>query len=185
MKCLAIFAAAGVLAATPAIASPEKAELVTLPTPPAGKAQMVFFRKGGMVGAAISCAVSEAGSKVSSLPPARFFVVVTEPGRHTYTVSSEAKDELFVDLKAGETQYAKCSVAMGIMAGRPKLEVATAAEFTSKMWKSVTADRMTANVLTDEQIQTALAAQAAANAAAAPAPAAAAPLETAATPAAR
>lgn len=172
MKFLASLAVAGMLAATPALASPDKAELVTLPAPPAGKAQMVFFRKGGFAGSAISCAVSEAGTKISSLPPARFFVVVTEPGKHTYTVSSEAKDELYMDLKAGETQYAKCNIAMGFMAGRPKLEVAQPAEFTSKMWKSVDKDRMSANVLTDEQIKAALDAQAAASAAPAAPPAA-------------
>jgi hypothetical protein len=160
MKALAALALAVSLCASPALASPEKAELITLPNPPAGKAQMVFFRAGGFAGSAISCAVSEAGEKISSLPPARFFVAVVEPGRHTFRVSSEAKDEIFVDLKPGQTQYAKCSIAMGIMAGRPKLEIAEEAQFTSKPWKSVTPDRMAANVLTDEQIKAALAVQA-------------------------
>jgi len=183
VKYFATLALIGSLIASPALASPEKAELITLPNPPAGKAQMVFFRAGGIGGSAISCAVSENEQKISSLPPARFFVAVFEPGRHTFKVSSEAKDEIYMDLKPGQTQYAKCSIAMGFLAGRPKLEVAQEAEFTSKPWKSVKPDRMAANVLTDEQIKAALAAQASAPSTPAPAPAEAPAAAPATTPA--
>ena len=160
MKALVTLVAASILASTPSLANTETAERITLPNPPAGKAQMVFFRKGGIQGSMISCAVHEDNAKISSLPPARFFAAVVEPGDHTFTVSSEAKDQLFVTLKPGETQYAECNIAMGFLAGRPKLKMAMENEFRSKMWKSVTPDRMSPNVLTDDQIKAALAAQA-------------------------
>jgi len=147
--------------AVPALASPDQPEPVVVPAPPPGKAQIVFFRDGGYAGSAISCAVSEKGVKLSSLPPRRFFILVADPGKHTYSVSSEAKDEIFFDLKPGQTNFVKCHVEMGFFAGHPKLDVAEELQFTSKTWKSVEKSRMGPNVLTDEQIKLALAAQAA------------------------
>jgi hypothetical protein len=155
--------------AVPAMASPETPEQVVVPAPPPGKAQIVFFRDGGYAGSAISCAVSENKVKLSSLPPRRFFILVADPGKHTYSVSSEAKDEIFFDLKPGQTNYVKCHVAMGFLAGRPKLEAVEALMFTSKTWKSVEKDRIGPNVLTDEQIKAANAQQAAATPAPVPA----------------
>jgi hypothetical protein len=150
-----------VITAAPALASPDQPEPVTVPTPPPGKAQIVFFRDGGYAGSAISCAVSENGTKLSSLPPRRFFILVADPGKHTYSVSSEAKDEIFFDLKPGQTTFVKCHVEMGFFAGHPKLDVAEELQFTTKTWKSVEKSRMGPNVLTDEQIKLALATQAA------------------------
>jgi len=142
-----------------ALASDDVKEHVRVPAPPEGKAEVVFFRPGGLGGSAISCAVSENKTKISSLPPARFFILVAEPGEHVYTAASESKDEVFFDLKPGQIAYVKCSVAMGILVGRPKLEAAQDLEFTSKTWKSVTEDRISDAVLTDAEIATALAAQ--------------------------
>lgn len=102
---------------------------VAIPAPPAGKGQIVFFRTGTLMGAAMGCAVNENGQKISSLGSGRYFVLVTEPGRHEYTVKSEAKDVLALEVEADETQYAMCRIKMGIMAGRPDLRPATRDEF--------------------------------------------------------
>lgn len=88
---------------------------------PEGKGKIVFFRKGGLMGAAISCAVHEKGAKLTSLPPGRFAVIYAEPGIHEYSVKSEATDMLRLEIEPGETYYSKCNVTMGIMAGRPNL----------------------------------------------------------------
>lgn len=141
-------------------ASPEVPEQVTVPVPPLGKAQVVFFRQGGYGGSAISCAVSEKGVKISSLPPRRFFIIQPEPGRHTYSVSSEAKDEIFLDLKPGDTVFVQCHIEIGFFAGHPKLDVAPDMEFTTKTWKSVEKSRQGPGVLTDEQLKAAAAEQA-------------------------
>ena len=108
-----------------------------VPPPPAGKGEVVFFRSGTIVGAAISCAVHENGTKLTSLPPGHYAVVVADPGKHAFTVQSEAKDTLNVDVEAGEIQYASCHVKMGIMAGRPVLNPATEAEFKGHKYKLV------------------------------------------------
>jgi len=102
---------------------------VELPKPPAGKGQIVFFRTGTIVGAAMGCSVNEKGQKISSLGAGRYFILVTEPGRHEYMVHSEAKDILALNVEPDETQFAMCKIKMGIMAGRPDLSPSTEADF--------------------------------------------------------
>lgn len=120
----------------------EKAPVV-IPPPPAGKGQIVFYRTGTIMGAAMGCSVNENGQKISSLGAGRYFILVTEPGRHEYTVKSEAKDVLALQVEADETQYAMCKIKMGIMAGRPDLRPSTEADFVkSSTDKIVDADDM-------------------------------------------
>jgi hypothetical protein len=110
----------------------EKQSLI--PLPPPGKGQVVFFRPGAW-GGAISCAVSLNGARLSSLRPERFFIHQAEPGPRTYSVESEAKDELTLEVEPGETQYVRCRVTMGVMVGRPNLSPATAEEFAKAAGK--------------------------------------------------
>lgn len=120
----------------PATAQAPAALPAGLSAPMPGKGQIVFFRKGGFVGSAISCAVHENGTKVSSLPPGRFFVLQTDPGVHSYSVKSEATDTLRLEVEDGETYFAKCAITMGIMAGRPNLsptDAATYAQLSAKL----------------------------------------------------
>ncbi len=118
-----------VAAAVPANAGQRDAPApITIPAPPAGKGQIVFFRPGGM-GMALGCSVNEKGQKVSSLGAGRYFIMVAEPGRHEFTVKSEAKDVLALEVEADETQYASCKIKMGIVVGRPDIRPATEEEF--------------------------------------------------------
>jgi len=155
--CVSLF-----LAATPAFASFDKPESVTVPPPPPGKAEVVFFRAGGFAGSAISCAVREGDTKISSLPPGRFFIMVAEPGKHTYASTSSSSDGVYLTLNAGEIHYVRCSIHTGFWAGKGSLDVAKDEEFTSKLWKSVDPSRISPSVLTDEQIKAANSPQASA-----------------------
>lgn len=130
----AVLAVSLTAAARPAQAAAEPAAPIVISAPPEGKGQIVFFRRGG-IGPLISCAVSENGARVSRLPPGKYFVQVATPGPHTYTVSSEAKDTLNVEVEAGETQFAKCNIRMGILAGRPNLSPSTKEEFDQSAGK--------------------------------------------------
>lgn len=112
----------GVMAGKPA-----RTNDIQLPKPPADKAQVVWYRTGGAD--LISCAVKENGQKISSLGPNRYFIMLAEPGRHEYVVSSEASDKLVLDLKAGESQFASCHIGMGIFVGRPKIDVSSEYKF--------------------------------------------------------
>ena len=117
----------------------------TIPAPPPGKGQIVFYRPGGM-GFALGCSVNEQGQKISSLGAGRYFILVTSPGRHEYTVKSEAKDTLALEVEADETQYAKCRIKMGIMVGRPDLAPGTEAEKGSTVTLIVSSGNATAEL---------------------------------------
>ncbi|KQN25756.1 hypothetical protein ASE86_05995 [Sphingomonas sp. Leaf33] len=127
----------------PAVAADAKATTpIAIPAPPAGMGQIVFFRPGGM-GMAMGCSVNENGKKVSSLGSGKYFIMVAPPGRHEFSVKSEAKDTLALEVEADETQYAACKIKMGIMAGRPDIRPATEAEFRKHAkLKMVDADDM-------------------------------------------
>ena len=117
-------------------------DAIVIPTPPAGMGQIVFFRPGG-TGFAIGCSVNENGQKISSLGAGRFFIMTATPGRHEYTVKSEAKDTLALNVEDGETQYATCRIKMGIMVGRPDISPSSRDDFLkTKKLKLVDADDM-------------------------------------------
>lgn len=133
MKKLSFSIAAAALLAGGMLTAPasagDKKEPVVIPKPPAGKGQIVFYRTGTIMGAAMGCSVNEKGQKISSLGAGKYFILVTEPGRHEYMVKSEAKDFLALQVEADETQYAMCKIKMGIMAGRPDLQPSNEADF--------------------------------------------------------
>ena len=145
MKVKAVLAFVVAASAAPAFAAPKKVEVVNtvaIPAPPAGKGQIVFFRPGGM-GFAVGCSVNENGQKISSLGAGKYFIMVADPGRHEYSVQSEAKDVLALEVEPDETQFASCKIKMGIMVGRPDIKPATEAEFRAqKNPKMVDADDM-------------------------------------------
>ena len=147
------------LANAPAFASVDKPESITVPSPTAGKAEIVFFRANGFVGSAISCAVREGNTKISSLPPGRFFIMVADPGKHTYSSTSSSDNGINLTLNEGEIRYVRCTILPGFWAGKGSLDVAKDEDFTTKLWKSVDPTRISANVLTDEQIRADNAAQ--------------------------
>lgn len=121
--------AAALTVAAPALAdSTPPGSAIRIPAPPQGKGQIVFFRPSGM-GMVIGCTVKEGETKVSSLGNGKYVIVVTEPGKHDYTVRSEAKDVLTLLVEPDETQFVRCRLKMGIMAGRPDIAPAAAEDF--------------------------------------------------------
>lgn len=130
-------------APTTAFAAKEEVlNTIQLPKPPEGKAQVVWFRKGG-IGPIIGCSVKENEQKISSLGAGRYFIMVTEPGAHSYKVASEATDTLVLELKPNETKFASCKIKMGIFVGRPDIDLSTEQEFRkAKSFKMVDADDM-------------------------------------------
>jgi hypothetical protein len=119
--------------ATPETAEAAKAERVApeIPAPPAGMGQVVFYRPSGM-GGLVSCRVSEGTAVVNRLPPGKYFIQQTTPGVHEYSVHSEAKDVLRVNVEEGETAYARCNISMGFMVGRPNLSTQDRADFDKR-----------------------------------------------------
>ena len=134
---LAAFVAGSTGMTNDASASGAALDTQIAPPPPAGKGELVFFRSAASTGWAISCAVHEGGTTLTSLPPGHYAVVVAEPGKHVYAVQSEAKDTLNVDVEAGEIQYASCVVKQSLLIGRPALVPSTEADFFSRKYKLV------------------------------------------------
>ena len=137
----AIFAAAAPLALTgaaPAALAQAKAAgegELTIPAPPPGKGQVLFYRTGGLSGAALGCAVFDVGAedKLSSLDAGKYFVLVSDPGPRSFTVKSlETKDALTLEIEEGETQFVRCKIKTGFMSGRADIGPSTETEFRTK-----------------------------------------------------
>ncbi len=106
-----------------------------VPAPPAGKGQIVFFRPGTIMGAAMRCTIRENGKMVGRLMRGKYIVAVTEPGKHAYTTKTEATDTLNVNVEPDETQYVSCKIGAGFAAGRSNLAPSNKADFDSKAAK--------------------------------------------------
>ena len=129
----ATFAAGAQDAAAPQAAEATAQVASTLPAgispPPEGKGQIVFFREKKFAGSAIRYKVREGDTELGKLSSGSYFVLPVEPGTHQYTVHSEAKDILTLEVEAGETYYVVGSITMGFLAGRPNLSPSDQATF--------------------------------------------------------
>lgn len=149
---LAVAAAAPVAMVASAPAALAQAEgAFKIPTPPEGKGQVIFYRTGGISGAALGCAVFDSGAadKLSSLGAGKYFVLVSDPGPRSFTVKSlETKDALTLEIEEGETQFVRCKIKSGFMSGRADIAPSNESEFRGKYKtaKLVDADDMAAEV---------------------------------------
>ena len=124
-------------AATPAKPAPSVAESLPagLTPPPEGKGQVVFFRPSNFVGMAVSFSVHEGDKGVAKLGNGSYAVVVADPGQHAYSIQFEAKDELNMEVEAGETYFVRQTIGMGVVAARPHLTPSDAGEFAKQKLK--------------------------------------------------
>lgn len=127
---------AAALTATTVLAAPpvdkgrkERSTAIVIPSPPAGKGQIVFFRRPTWAGSGIGCSVHENGQKVSSLGNGRYFIAVEAPGRHEFSAQAETKDTVAVEVEPDETQFISCNMRAGIITYRPNLAPSNEAEF--------------------------------------------------------
>ncbi len=102
---------------------------------PADKGQIIFYRPGG-AGTLIGCLVREGEGadekRLSKLTGNRYFIHLATPGVHKYWVKSESTDRLTMEVEPGETYFVKCTIAMGIIVGRPNLSPSDLAEFQKR-----------------------------------------------------
>lgn len=102
---------------------------------PADKGQIIFYRPGG-AGGLIGCLVREGEGadekRLSKLTGNRYFIHLATPGVHKYWVKSESTDRLTMEVEPGETYFVKCTIAMGIIVGRPNLSPSDLAEFQKR-----------------------------------------------------
>lgn len=103
--------------------------------PEAGKALVVFFRASRFAGAAINFKVRENETELGKLKSGSYILAQVTPGKHVYTVHSEAKDVTNMEVEEGETYFVAGTITMGFMAGRPNLSPSDAAKFQTEMKK--------------------------------------------------
>ena len=119
-----LFAAAWVVAGTAALAQDG-------PTPGAAgnTGTVVFFREKKFAGAAVKYIVREGNVELGKLSSGTYFTIHATPGTHQYTVHSEAKDVLTLEVDPGDTYYVLGSITVGAFAGHPNLSPSDAATF--------------------------------------------------------
>jgi hypothetical protein len=127
-------------AAAPAAAAPDAG----IAAPTGDFANVVFFRESKFMGSMVSFKVREGEQELGKLSSGTYFVAQVPVGAHAYTVHSEAKDVLNLEVERGETYYVQGSISMGVMVGRPNLapsDAATFAAMKSKLKDSSAADK--------------------------------------------
>ena len=96
---------------------------------------VVFFRESKFVGAMVSFKVREGEQELGKLSSGTYFIAQVPAGAHAFTVHSEAKDVLNLEVERGQTYYVQGSISMGVMVGRPNLAPSDAATFASMKHK--------------------------------------------------
>lgn len=111
----------------------------TIGEAPAGKAQIVFWRPGSLMGMALGCTVREGEGadevEVARLGAGKYWVHTADPGKHVYYTTGEATDRLNMELEDGETYFVRCSIGMGIMSGRAQVSPSDRATFSGRAKK--------------------------------------------------
>jgi len=107
----------------------------SIPPPPDGKGQVVFFRPSGFTGMAVWFNVRENGVALGKLSNGAYFVDVTDPGPHTYVGATENKNTLHLEIDAGETYYVRGSIQMGLVIGEANMAPSDQATFEKALKK--------------------------------------------------
>jgi hypothetical protein len=156
---LALAAPAPAAFADPAAAAGATAmQPVELPPPPAGKGQVVFYRKPLFSLVPFNWIAREGTTEICEMVAGTYCVATVDPGTHTYEVHSEVKNDLTLEVDAGETYYVIGGISMGLIVNHPNISPTQKEDF----------DAISAKL----KPQPAIAAPAPAAAVAAPAPAA-------------
>ena len=119
-------------AATSGAGAPITTKSGALPVPAAGQGQVVFFRPGSLMGAALGCTVHDGTTQVARLGSGKYYVVAATPGVHAYNTRGERKDEISVEVEEGETHFVRCKIGMGVVAGSANLSPASESDFAAK-----------------------------------------------------
>lgn len=136
LTAVALAASAMMITSAPAIAGGDEVTITTksgaLPAPKAGMGEVVFFRPGSLMGAALGCTVHEDDKEIARLGSGKYYVVDAAPGKHLYFTKGEATDKLNLEVEDGETYFVKCNIGMGVVSGRANLSPSDRETFAKK-----------------------------------------------------
>jgi hypothetical protein len=112
-------------------AAPTAPASASIVAPSGDLGNVVFFRGSKFVGGMVSFKVREGEQELGKLSNGTYFVAQVPAGAHAFTVHSEAKDVLNLEVERGQTYYVQGSISMGVMVGRPNLAPSDAATFAA------------------------------------------------------
>jgi uncharacterized protein DUF2846 len=101
------------------------------PDPKPDKGLVYFYRENKLLGMAISYNVREGDQVIGALAHGTYFFIFADPGKHTYSATTEATSSRTIDVVAGKTYYIEAAVEMGVFAGHPALKIANEDEAKS------------------------------------------------------
>ncbi len=107
-----------------------------LPPPPAGKGQVVFFRKSSLMGMPYWTNVRENDAAYGKLTNGVYFVQTLDPGVHTFNTSVLGKDSMKVEVDPGETYFVEGKITMALIGYTIVMAPSDAATF-QKMFKGM------------------------------------------------
>jgi uncharacterized protein DUF2846 len=133
LKVVFALAVAVVLAGCAAEGPLHKEVAASIPSVPAGKGRIYFFRADTMMGAAVTSDITLNGRVVGKSERGSFFFVDENPGSCKASASTEVERQVTFTLAAGETKYVKSSISMGLMVGRVNLELVSPGDATKEL----------------------------------------------------
>lgn len=119
-------------AATAEEVTPIKTKTGEIGVAPSGKGQIVFFRPGTIIGAALGCTVHEGDREVARLGAGKYYVITVDPGVHKYSTRGQSTDTLNLEVESDETYFVKCKIGNGVISGAAQLEPTDRGSFAKK-----------------------------------------------------
>lgn len=113
------------ITASVALASAVQAQEAVQPIP-TETGKIVLYRQGAMVGLALGCPIRYKEREIVELGRNKYAELNVKPGRYILTNKTSS---VMIDLRAGETQYVRCTIKMGFMTGRADLQYADKESF--------------------------------------------------------
>jgi hypothetical protein len=105
---------------TPTVPPPAALQTDVIAPPPAGKAQVVFYRPRELYAMTRPCLIYESGSVAARIGNGKYTIRTYEPGTYpfnataeTYGIDEVGRALINVELLAGGTVYLKCFMKMG------------------------------------------------------------------------
>jgi len=87
------------------------------------KGLVYIYRQAQFQGSAIAYTVKANGVAIGTLKNGGYLTYLADLGPVIFSAKTEAKAEVTIDIKAGETYYIKGDIGMGFFVGHPKLSV--------------------------------------------------------------
>jgi hypothetical protein len=107
-----------------------------VPAPPAGKGQVVFFRRSSLMGFPYWTNIRENDVAYGKLSNGVYFVQPMDPGPHTFNTSVLGKDALKIEVDPGETYYIEGKITMALVGYTVVMAPSDAASF-QKVFKGM------------------------------------------------